>query len=160
MADTKQEREQAESQPDPDRSDQSAPAQATTVEQPPGEKTGGSGDEDRRHHTTAEKIERLHDLQQEAVAGGGPEAIKRQHARGKLTARERLELLLDPGSFVETDALARHRAGALGLDRIRPYGDGVVTGWGTIDGRKVFVYSQDFTVFGGSLGEVVAEKIC
>jgi acetyl-CoA carboxylase carboxyltransferase component len=160
MADTKQEREQSESQPDPDRSDQSAPAQASTAEQPSAERTGGSGEEARRHHTTAEKIERLHDLQQEAVAGGGPEAIKRQHARGKLTARERLELLLDPGSFVETDALARHRAGALGLDRIRPYGDGVVTGWGTIDGRKVFVYSQDFTVFGGSLGEVVAEKIC
>jgi acetyl-CoA carboxylase carboxyltransferase component len=110
--------------------------------------------------TVAERIEHLRQLRETARQGGGPEAIERQHARGKLTARERLELLLDPGSFVETDALARHRLGTFGLDRVRPYTDGVVTGWGTIDGRKVFVYSQDFTVFGGSLGEVMAEKIC
>src|SRR5205809_4851681 len=107
-----------------------------------------------------ERIDQLRELKEKARLGGGPEAIERQHARGKLTARERLELLLDPGSFVETDLLTRHRLGTFGLDRIRPYTDGVVTGWGTIDGRKVFVFSQDFTVFGGSLGEVMAEKIC
>jgi acetyl-CoA carboxylase carboxyltransferase component len=110
--------------------------------------------------TVHERIDQLRELKEKARLGGGPEAIERQHARGKLTARERLELLLDPGSFVETDLLTRHRLGTFGLDRIRPYTDGVVTGWGTIDGRKVFVFSQDFTVFGGSLGEVMAEKIC
>lgn len=82
-----------------------------------------------------------------------------QHAKGKLTARERIETLLDPGSFVETDALARHRAHAFGVDKRRPYGDGVITGYGEIDGRPVCVFSQDFTVFGGSLGEVFGEKI-
>ncbi|MGH2812035.1 MAG: acyl-CoA carboxylase subunit beta, partial [Actinomycetota bacterium] len=92
--------------------------------------------------------------------GGGEERVARQHERGKQSARERLEVLLDPGSFVETDMLARHRATGFGLENRRPYGDGVVTGWGTIDGRKVFVFSQDFTVEGGSLGEVFAEKIC
>jgi acetyl-CoA carboxylase carboxyltransferase component len=110
--------------------------------------------------TVQERLQELRDLKQRAQLGGGSEAIERQHARGKLTARERLELLLDPGSFVETDVLTRHRLGTFGLDRSRPYTDGVVTGWGTIDGRKVFVFSQDFTVFGGSLGEVMAEKIC
>jgi acetyl-CoA carboxylase carboxyltransferase component len=95
-----------------------------------------------------------------AIAIGGDErATAAQRARGKLTARERLDLLLDPGSFVETDMFARHRATGLMGDKPRRYGDGVVTGWGTIDGRKVFVYSQDFTFLGGSLGEVVAEKI-
>src|SRR5438034_9740978 len=111
-------------------------------------------------HTIHQRVERLREIQAEARQGGGPEAIERQHARGKLTARERLELLLDPGSFVETDMLTRHRLGTFGLDKHRPYTDGVVTGWGTIDGRKVFVFSQDFTVFGGSMGEVQAEKIC
>ncbi|MGQ0679358.1 MAG: acyl-CoA carboxylase subunit beta [Actinomycetota bacterium] len=96
----------------------------------------------------------------EARLPGGMEAAERQHARGKLTARERLDLLLDPGSFQETDMLARHRVSGFGMEKNRPYTDGVVTGWGTIDGRKVFVFSQDFTVFGGSLGEVVSEKIC
>src|SRR6266542_3814089 len=108
----------------------------------------------------AEKLEQLRELQGQAQIGGGLEAVEKQHARGKLTARERLQLLLDPGSFVETDALARHRLGTFGLDRNRPYTDGVITGWGTIDGRKVFVFSQDFTIFGGSLGEVFAEKVC
>jgi propionyl-CoA carboxylase beta chain len=111
-------------------------------------------------HPVAERIEELRRLKELARQGGGPEAVERQHARGKLTARERLELLLDPGSFVETDLLARHRATGFGLERNRPYTDGVVTGWGTVDGRKVFVFSQDFTLFGGSLGEVMAEKIC
>jgi acetyl-CoA carboxylase carboxyltransferase component len=106
------------------------------------------------------RIDDLLARKDEAVGAGGQQAIERQHARGKLTARERLELLLDPGSFVETDMLARHRVHAFGMERNRAYTDGVVTGWGTIDGRKVFVFSQDFTVFGGSLGEVMAEKIC
>jgi propionyl-CoA carboxylase beta chain len=95
------------------------------------------------------------------VAGAGSErAVEKQHARGKKTARERLELLLDEGSFVEMDKYARHRSVAFGQDRNRPYGDGVVTGYGTVDGRTVAVFAQDFTVFGGSLGEVFGEKIC
>ncbi|HEY1332032.1 MAG TPA: acyl-CoA carboxylase subunit beta [Actinomycetota bacterium] len=106
-----------------------------------------------------QRIDYLRRQREEAGLGGGAEAIDRQHARGKLTARERIDLLVDEGSFVEMDALARHRYGTYGLDRVRPFGDGVVTGWGTIDGRKVFVYSQDFTVFGGSLGEIQAGKI-
>ena len=92
--------------------------------------------------------------------GGGQHRIDQQHARGKLTARERLDLLLDPGSFVEFDAFVVHRSSDFGLDRERILGDGVVTGHGTIDGRLVFVFSQDFTVFGGSLSETHAEKIC
>jgi acetyl-CoA carboxylase carboxyltransferase component len=107
-------------------------------------------------HQTAERRAR----KSEALDGGGRAAVQRQHDRGKLTARERILRLLDPGSFDETDMLSRHRVTGFGLEERRPYGDGVVTGWGTIDGRKVFVYSQDFTIFGGSLGEVVAEKIC
>ena len=86
-------------------------------------------------------------------------AIDRQHGRGKLTARERIDLLLDPGSFHELDMLARHRAHGFGIENNRPLTDGVVTGWGTVDGRKVFLFAQDFTVFGGALGEVFAEKI-
>ncbi|HEX9694029.1 MAG TPA: carboxyl transferase domain-containing protein, partial [Actinomycetota bacterium] len=88
------------------------------------------------------------------------EAVRKQHERGKLSARERLELLLDAGSFQETDPFAVHSSHDFGMERNRPAGDGVVTGHGTIDGRKVFVASQDFTVFGGSLGEVHAQKIC
>jgi acetyl-CoA/propionyl-CoA carboxylase carboxyl transferase subunit len=113
-----------------------------------------------RAQTMPERIEELRNRKDEAELGGGPDAIEKQHDRGKLTARERLELLLDKDSFVETDPLARHRVRDFEMDRKRPYGDGVVTGWGTIDGRKVFVFSQDFTVFGGSLGEVFAEKVC
>ncbi len=106
----------------------------------------------------ADKITALEQRKEQARSAGSPRAIERQHEKGKLLARERLELLLDPGSFHELDLLARHRAHAAGLEE-RPYTDGVVTGWGTIDDRKVFVYSQDFTVFGGALGEVFAEKI-
>jgi acetyl-CoA carboxylase carboxyltransferase component len=91
---------------------------------------------------------------------GGRDAAQKQHERGKLTARERLDVLMDRGSFVETDPFAVHRAHDFGMDRRRPPGDGVVTGFGTIDGRKVFVASQDFTVFGGSMGEVHAQKVC
>ncbi|MGH2810895.1 MAG: acyl-CoA carboxylase subunit beta, partial [Actinomycetota bacterium] len=105
-------------------------------------------------------IEQTRIRREEALKGGGEERIRRQHERGKLTARERLDLLLDKDSLVETDMFARHRARGFGLEKRRPYGDGVVTGWGTIDGRKVFVFSQDFTIEGGSLGEMVAEKIC
>src|SRR5438067_203892 len=107
-----------------------------------------------------DRIEELRARKAKALEGGGEEAIRKQHARGKLTARERIELLLDKGSFHETDQMARHRVHDFGMDRNRPYGDGVITGWGYIDGRKVFVFSQDFTVFGGSLGEVMSEKVC
>src|SRR5919202_584850 len=103
---------------------------------------------------------RLADLRrrEEAYHAGSTSAVERQHARGKMTARERVEYLVDPGSFTELDLLARHRAEGVGLDD-RPYTDGVITGWGTVHGRQVFLFSQDFTVFGGSLGEVFAEKI-
>ena len=108
----------------------------------------------------ADRIARLERMRAEALLGGGPVRIERQHAWGKLTARERLDLLLDPGSFVELDAFVTHRATEFGLDEQHFLGDGVVTGHGTIDGRLVFVFSQDFTVFGGSLSEAYAEKIC
>jgi acetyl-CoA carboxylase carboxyltransferase component len=110
-------------------------------------------------HPIEERLERLAELREEALHAGSEAAVKRQHDRGKLTARERLEKLLDPGSFVELDMLARHRAHGFGIENTRPLTDGVITGWGTIDGRKVFLFSQDFTVFGGALGEVFAEKI-
>jgi len=107
-----------------------------------------------------DKIEQLRKLKDEARLGGGENRIKAQHAKGKLTARERLDILLDEGSFEEIDMLVRHRSHDFGLETQRYLGDGVVTGYGTIDGRKVFVFSQDFTVFGGSLSEAHAEKIC
>jgi propionyl-CoA carboxylase beta chain len=109
--------------------------------------------------TTAEKIADLARRIDEAVHAGSARAVEKQHARGKKTARERIEMLLDPDSFVELDELARHRSTNFGQDRYRPYGDGVITGYGTIDGRQVCVFAQDFTVFGGSLGEVFGEKI-
>src|SRR3990172_7356710 len=110
-------------------------------------------------HTIEDRIEHLEKLREEALNAGAAAAVARQHSRGKLTARERIDKLLDPGSFVELDMLARHRAHGFGIERKRPLTDGVVTGWGKIDGRKVFLFSQDFTVFGGALGEVFAEKI-
>jgi propionyl-CoA carboxylase beta chain len=110
--------------------------------------------------STADKLERLRRLREEARLGGGERRVKQQHDRGKLTARERLELLLDEGSLVELDAFVTHRATDFGMEGERYLGDGVVTGHGKIDGRTVFVYSQDFTVFGGSLSEAHAEKIC
>jgi propionyl-CoA carboxylase beta chain len=106
------------------------------------------------------KIERLRNLREEAKLGGGLERIEAQHKRGRLTARERLDLLLDRGSFHEVDAFVTHRTTDFGLDEKQFLSDSVVTGWGTIDGRLVYVFSQDFTVFGGSLGEVHAEKVC
>jgi len=111
-------------------------------------------------HTTAGRLAELQQRTDDAVHAGSQRAVDAQHARGKQTARERIEALLDPGSFVELDALARHRAHDFGVDANRPYGDGVITGHGTVDGRMVCVFSQDFTVFGGSLGEVFGEKIC
>jgi propionyl-CoA carboxylase beta chain len=110
-------------------------------------------------HTTAGKLADLHRRNDEAVHPGSSHAVAKQHARGKKTARERIEALLDPGSFVELDELARHRSLNFGLAQERPYGDGVVTGYGTVDGRQVCLFAQDFTVFGGSLGEVFGEKI-
>ncbi|NYG07614.1 propionyl-CoA carboxylase beta chain [Phycicoccus badiiscoriae] len=111
-------------------------------------------------HSTAGKLADLKRRVAEVAHAGTERAIEKQHARGKKTARERLELLLDEGSFVEMDKYARHRSTAFGQEANRPYGDGVVTGYGTVDGRTVAVFAQDFTVFGGSLGEVFGEKIC
>ncbi|NNN15857.1 MAG: acyl-CoA carboxylase subunit beta [Acidimicrobiaceae bacterium] len=107
----------------------------------------------------SERLAELNRRRAEALSAGSPHAVERQHQKGKMTARERLGYLLDEGSFQELDMLARHRAHGMGLDKSRPYTDGVVTGFGTIDGRRVCVFSQDFTVFGGALGEVFAEKI-
>ena len=110
--------------------------------------------------TIEELCEELKEKRVSALAGGGEKAIAKQKAKGKGTARERIGQLLDPGSFVEIDEYVTHRCVNFGLDKNKPLGDGVVTGWGTIDGRKVFVFSQDFTVLGGSLGEKHADKIC
>jgi propionyl-CoA carboxylase beta chain len=110
--------------------------------------------------TTRAKLERLQQLRDEALHAGSERAIERQREQGKLLARERAERLVDPGSFVELDRYVRHRESNFGMLERRPYGDAVVTGYGTIFGRKVFVFSQDFTVFGGSLSEVFADKIC
>lgn len=114
---------------------------------------GGNG---RRRALTA----RLEELRAASLAGGGPEAVKRQHERGKLTARERVDLLLDEGTFVESGAFVTHRCRDFGMEERRVPGDGVVTGHGLVEGRRVFVFSQDFTVFGGSLSGAYAEKIC
>ncbi len=104
-------------------------------------------------------LETLEERRHQSLAGGGKARIAKQHEKGKLTARERIDILLDPGSFVEIGAFVRHQQSAFGLDKSRPYGDGVVTGWGTVDGRTIYVFAQDFTVFGGSLGEAHAQKI-
>ncbi|MGA1171496.1 MAG: acyl-CoA carboxylase subunit beta, partial [Aquiluna sp.] len=109
--------------------------------------------------TTAGKIADLKKRYHEAVHAAGEAATEKQHAKGKKTARERVEMLLDDGSFVEVDEFVRHRANSFGMDAKRPYGDSVVTGFGTIHGRQVAVYSQDFTIFGGSLGEAAGNKI-
>ena len=109
---------------------------------------------------TPNNIQRLQDMRVASKQGGGEKRIQRQHDKGKLTARERLDVLLDPNSFHEIDAFVTHRSSAFGLEDQKVLGDGVVTGSGTINGRPVYVYSQDFTVFGGSLSETHAEKIC
>jgi propionyl-CoA carboxylase beta chain len=113
-----------------------------------------------RHETTEAKLRWLAELGEQAAHEGSEKAVARQRERGKLLARERLERLLDPGSFVELDRFVRHRETEFGMADNRPWGDAVVTGYGTVFGRKVFVFSQDFTVFGGSLSEVFAEKVC
>jgi acetyl-CoA carboxylase carboxyltransferase component len=110
--------------------------------------------------TIEELCAELEEKRTSALEGGGKEAVEKQKSKGKGTARERISQLLDPDSFVEIDEFVTHRCSNFGLEERKPLGDGVVTGWGTIEGRKVFVYSQDFTVFGGSLGEKHADKIC
>jgi len=110
--------------------------------------------------TVEDRIEELRERRGAALMPAGEGAADKQHDKGKLTARERLDILMDAGSFVETDPFAVHRAHDFGMSDKRPPGDGIVTGYGTIDGRKVFVASQDFTVFGGSMGEVMAQKVC
>jgi acetyl-CoA carboxylase carboxyltransferase component len=112
------------------------------------------------HETTQQKLEWLQDLREQALHAGSERAVANRRESGRLLARERAELLCDPGSFVELDRYVRHRESNFGMMERRPYGDAVVTGYGTVFGRKVFLFSQDFTVFGGSLSEVFAEKIC
>ncbi|MBN9794904.1 acyl-CoA carboxylase subunit beta [Pseudonocardia alni] len=121
--------------------------------------TPDSGGAEPDIHTTAGKLADLYQRFEDAVHAGSASAVEKQHAKGRQTARERIDQLLDPGSFVELDALTRHRSTNFGMDAKRPFGDGVVTGTGTIDGRPVAVFSQDATVFGGALGEVYGEKI-
>jgi acetyl-CoA carboxylase carboxyltransferase component len=106
-----------------------------------------------------QRLEELAERREQARNAGSPRAVEKHHAKGKMTARERIDYLLDNGSFQELDMLARHRAHGMGLEENRPYTDGVITGFGTVEGRRVCVFSQDFTVFGGALGEVFAEKI-
>jgi acetyl-CoA carboxylase carboxyltransferase component len=110
--------------------------------------------------SNSSKIEQLQQKRQEALLGGGPERIQAQYLRGRMTARERIDVLLDQGSFREMDIFVTHRTHDFNLDQRKVLSDSVVTGWGTIDGRLVYIFSQDFTVFGGSLGEAHAEKVC
>ena len=127
----------------------------TTDEGLPG--SAAHGDEPEK--TVEDRIAELRKRRKATLSPGGRDAARKQHDKGKLTARERLDVLMDEGSFVETDPFAVHRAHDFGMDRKRPPGDGIITGYGTVDGRKVFVASQDFTVFGGSMGEVHAQKV-
>jgi len=110
-------------------------------------------------HPIEQRLAKLAATRDEALHAGSEASVQRQHDRGKLTARERIDLLVDPGSFHELDMFARHRAHGFGIENTRPLTDGVITGWGTVDGRKIFLFAQDFTIFGGALGEVFAEKI-
>src|SRR6201999_811124 len=118
-----------------------------------------SGEHEIDIHTTAGKLADLRKRAEETLHPVGEAAVEKIHAKGKLTARERIYALLDEDSFVELDALAKHRSSNFGLEKNRPLGDGVITGYGTIEGRDVCIFSQDATVFGGSLGEVDGEKI-
>src|ERR671922_297816 len=120
----------------------------TVLDEAPGEPTDARG-----------RVAELHEIRAQALAGPSEKATAAQHAKGKLTARERIELLLDAGSFREVEQLRRHRATGFGLEAKRPYTDGVITGWGTVEGRQVFVYAHDFRIFGGALGEAHATKI-
>jgi propionyl-CoA carboxylase beta chain len=108
--------------------------------------------------TYEEKLAQLEELRFQASHSASEDAVAKQHAKGKMTARERVEKLLDPGSFKELDTFVRHRTYEFEMDKKRPWGDAVVTGHGSIDGRTVCVFSQDFTVFGGSLGEVMGRR--
>ncbi len=143
------------------------PAGAAATTDPPGRAgahAAGAADEantadEAAPHTTAAKIADLGRRRSKAIHAGSQRAVAVQHDRGKMTARERIDQFLDAGSFTEFDELARHRATGFGIQANRPYGDGVVTGFGTVDGRPVCIFSQDFTVFGGSLGEVYGAKI-
>src|SRR3954462_15294249 len=110
--------------------------------------------------TYDEKLRDLAERERLAEAGGGAERVAKQHAGGKLTARERLDLLLDPGTFVEMDKFVTHRCTEFGMEAQKILGDGVVTGYGLVGGRQIFVFAQDFTVFGGSLSGAYATKIC
>ena len=110
-------------------------------------------------HPLKERLAHLAELKEQAYHAGSERSVERQHAKGKMTARERVDYFLDPDTFVELDLLARHRATGMGLENDRPYTDGVITGWGEVNGRKVMIFAQDFTVFGGALGEVHAEKM-
>jgi len=147
----------AKSQRQPEAEDPVSQAAVKPSEEKPGEGTEVPDDID--IHTTAGKGEDLSRRLEEAVHAASEKAVEKQHKKGKKTARERVLELLDEDSFVELDELARHRSTAFGMEKNRPYGDGVVTGYGTIDGRQVCVFAQDFTVFGGSLGQVFGEKI-
>ncbi|PSP96626.1 methylmalonyl-CoA carboxyltransferase, partial [Halobacteriales archaeon QS_1_68_44] len=109
---------------------------------------------------TEDRLEELREKKRDAELGGGEERIAKQHEKGKMTARERVEYFLDDESFQEFDQLKTHRCTNFEMESRQPYGDGVVTGYGTVDGRQVFVFAHDFTVFGGSLGEAFAEKVC
>src|SRR3954463_10406986 len=121
--------------------------------------TAATNEEELDPKSSAAKLAELRRRTDEAIHAGSERAVEKQHAKGKMTARERIVAFLDPDSFVETDALVRHRALGFGIEKTRPYGDGVITGYGTVDGRPICIFSQDFTVFGGSLGEVYGEKI-
>ncbi|MYR87441.1 methylmalonyl-CoA carboxyltransferase, partial [Streptomyces sp. SID685] len=109
--------------------------------------------------STRERVAELHEIRERIRQGPGDKATEAQHAKGKLTVRERIGLLLDEGSFHEVEPFRRHRAQGFGLEAKRPYTDGVITGWGTVHGRTVFVYAHDFRIFGGALGEAHAQKI-
>src|SRR3954466_81107 len=123
-------------------------APGETTDEPTGEPTDARG-----------RVAELHGIRAAALAGPSEQATAAQHAKGKLTARERIQLLLDEGSFREVEQLRRHRATGFGLEAKKPYTDGVITGWGTVEGRTVFVYAHDFRIFGGALGEAHATKI-
>ncbi|MFD6953456.1 methylmalonyl-CoA carboxyltransferase [Nocardiopsis sp. TSRI0078] len=131
----------------------------TTDPRPAPAPTGRPASDTAARLTIRERLAELDLVRAEALAPGGDRAVRAQHDRGKLTARERIEILLDPESFQEVEALRRHRATEFGLKDKKPYTDGVVTGWGTVHGRRVFVYAHDFRIFGGALGEAHAEKI-
>src|SRR5438309_11932642 len=131
------------------------------TKKPPPEPSGGMSSAQRQERLAGLPArEKLAALDAQAELGGGQERIDKQHQEGKLTARERIELLLDPGSFIELDKFKTHRADDFGMSDKKMLGDGVVTGYGTVEGRQVFVFAQDFTVFGGSLSGSYAEKIC